>query len=171
MQISAALLIELYGCGFRRNVARIFSTSSSSTHTLVSRGQTLSARASQRAEKVWPRETTHTQADHNINSRWQTCRRRMMGLCSGLWCWAVDVSMSAVLVPSPRRLIGVTDRRTDRIWFWGDNFRPKSPNLHDPYIAGPTKGHNTDLQVQNYIRAIACNYCNDCKVWYNTCKK
>jgi len=19
-------------------------------------------------------------------------------------------------------------------WFWGDNFRPKFPNLHDPYI-------------------------------------
>ena len=19
-------------------------------------------------------------------------------------------------------------------WFWGDNFGPKSPNLHDPYI-------------------------------------
>ena len=49
---------------FRWNVARIFSTSSSSTHY-------------------------RTQSDHRINSQWQTWSWRMMGL----WCWVVDMSM------------------------------------------------------------------------------
>ena len=45
-------------CGFRWNVARVFSNSSSSTHCRM-------------------------QPDHCINSRWQTWSRTMMGL----WCW------------------------------------------------------------------------------------
>ena len=27
-----------------------------------------------------------------------------------------------------------TVRKQISSWFWGDNFGPKSPNLHDPYI-------------------------------------
>ena len=27
-----------------------------------------------------------------------------------------------------------TVRKQISSWFWGDNFRPKFPNLHDPYI-------------------------------------
>ena len=27
-----------------------------------------------------------------------------------------------------------TVRKQILSWFWGDNFGPKSPNLHDPYI-------------------------------------
>ena len=65
---SVALPIEPYGCGFRWNVARVFSTSSSSTRC-------------------------RTQSDHRIHSQWQTSwSRRMMGL----WCEAVDMLVSAV---------------------------------------------------------------------------
>ena len=52
------------GCGFWWNVARVFSTASSST-------------------------CCRTQSDHHIHSRGQTWSRRMMGL----WCSAVDKSL------------------------------------------------------------------------------
>ena len=54
---SVALPIELYGCGFQWNVARAFSTSSSSSGC-------------------------RTQVDHCIDSWWQTWRRTMMDF----WC-------------------------------------------------------------------------------------
>ena len=89
---SVALAIEPYGCGFRWNVARVFSTSSSSSGC-------------------------RTQADHRIYSWWQTWRRRTLlavinlkeeddgFLMLGSWYGDVD---------SPRRINSVTDRRTDR---------------------------------------------------------
>ena len=64
---SIALPIEPYGCGFWWNVARVFSTSSSLSDS-------------------------RTQADHRIDSRWQTWRRKMIGF----WCWAVEMAMSTV---------------------------------------------------------------------------
>ena len=78
---SVALLI---GYGFRWNVARVFSTSSSSTRC-------------------------KTQSYHRINLRWQTWSRRMMGL----WCQTVDMSMLAVPRElTAWRTDGQTDRRT-----------------------------------------------------------
>ena len=68
-------------CGFQWNVARVFSTSSSSSCRM--------------------------QADHHINSRWQTWSKRIM--C--LWCYAVDMLMLAV----PGELSAwQTDRQTDK---------------------------------------------------------
>ena len=86
---SVALPIELYGCSFQWNVARVFSTSSSSS-------------------------SFRMQADHRIDSQWQTWRRRMMVfdvrqlMC---WCWQSQVSYSVTDSWIDRQM----DRQTDRI--------------------------------------------------------
>ena len=67
---SVALTIEPYGCGFWWNVARVFSSSSSST-------------------------CCRTQSDHRITSWWQTWRGRMMGYSVRqlIWrCWQSQAS-------------------------------------------------------------------------------
>ena len=64
----------------------------------------------------------------------------------------------------PRSFLGLampnqysqTVRKQISSWFWGDNFGPKSPNLHDPYNSTTVLYdkciQQTNIQKQAYIK-------------------
>ena len=50
-----------------------------------------------------------------------------------------------------------TVRKQISSWFWGDNFGPKSLNLHDPYIYSTTVLYDRE-QVYNFLIALSSTY-------------